>query len=116
MKKEQEQEAGEVECFNATRLFLLLKIIPCSFAGTHTQTPPPPSVLSSSISINETSLYVMCRQMKRAGWGWGANVCKEATALEKGRGVRRCWSQCRCLTGGKDFERGGFTPPCPLRV
>lgn len=44
--------------------------------------------------------------MKSAGRGWGANVCEEATALEMGMGVRRWWSVCRCLTGGKDFERG----------
>lgn len=94
----------EVGCFNATRLFLLLKIIPCSLAATHTQTPPPPSVLSTSVSLNETSLYVMCRRVERAGWGWGAKVCEEATALEMGMRVRR-WSKCRCLSGGKDFER-----------
>lgn len=62
--------------------YFLLKIIPCSPVGTHTQTPPQPSVLSLSISIKETSLFVVSWQAERAGWG--ANVCKEAMALDKG--------------------------------
>lgn len=88
-------------------------MFPCCYS--HTKAPTP-SVLSSSVSINETSLYVVCRRVKRAGWGWGAKVCEGAMALELGMRVRR-WSECRCLTGVKDFGRGAFTPPpCPLRV
>lgn len=49
--------------------------------GTHTQTPPQPSVLSLGISINETSLLVVSWQAERVGWG--VKVCEEATASEE---------------------------------
>lgn len=74
----------ERECFSATRLFLL-KIIPCSPVGTHTQTPPQLSVLSPSLSMNETSLFVVSWQAERACRG--AKVCKEVAVLEEGESV-----------------------------
>lgn len=99
------------ECFSVTRLFLL-KIIPCFPVGTHTQTSPQPTVLSLSISIKETSLFVVSWQVESVGWG--ASVCKKATVLEKRDGVDG--GESMGLNGGRDLERGRFTPPCPLRV
>lgn len=64
------------ESVSVSQDYFLLKIIPCSPVGTHTQTLPQPSVLSLSISIKETSLFIVSWQAERAGQG--VSVCKEA--------------------------------------
>jgi len=76
------------ESISVSQDYFLLKIIPCFPVGTHTQTPPQPSVLSLSISIKETSLFIVSWQAERAGRG--AIVCKEA----------QCWS----VDGGGDYR------------
>lgn len=114
--KDKEQEAGtEIErVFQCHKIIYLLKIIPCSPVGTHTQTPPQPSVLSLSISIKETSLFIVSWQAERAGRV--AIVCKEAQCWRRGSemvdGGVSTGFQRRC----GDLEKGRFIPPFPLRV
>lgn len=82
----------ERACFNDTRLFLL-KIIPCSPVGTHTQTTPRLSVLSPGLWTNETSLFffgVVSWQAERACRG--ARVCERVAAF-RGKGECRWWGE-----------------------
>lgn len=60
------------ESFSATRLFLL-KIIPCSPVGTHTQTTPQPPVLS--LSISRTGDKSFCSELASGQSGPRAREC-----------------------------------------
>lgn len=95
------------ESVSVSQDYFLLKIIPCSPVGTHTQTPPQPPVLSLNISIEETSLFV--RRKSRPGRECVRGGCFIGREEEE----LRVWTSV-------GFNRGkrcrGFIPPSPLRV
>lgn len=83
-KVEERETEIEREHVSMAQDYFLLKIIPCSPVGTHTQTTPRLSVFSPGLWTNETSLFFFwCGELASGESMPGRESVRES------RGVRR---------------------------